>query len=104
MADGRPARLIIRNFVDLLLLGGAEYDMPYPDIANPDLLERIPSGARLILDVGCGSGILGSEIKRRNPAAQVLGVEVDPAPAATAATRLDRVFVTNLDIDPVPFS
>jgi SAM-dependent methyltransferase len=78
--------------------------MAYADALNPDLLCRIPSGARMILDIGCGAGALGAEYKRRNPTATVIGIEVDPASAAIAKQRLDRVYVADLDTDPTPFS
>lgn len=77
--------------------------MSYPDIYNPDLLDRIPLTARLVLDIGCGSGALGAEYKRRNPRARVLGVERDADAARIAATRLDHVFEADLDIDALPF-
>lgn len=64
---------------------------PYPDHANPDLLDRIPLTARRILDVGCGAGALGRAYKRRNPAARYLGIEADPLAADIAAGRLDGV-------------
>jgi SAM-dependent methyltransferase len=73
--------------------------MQYPDRLNPDLLDRIPLDAQLVLDVGCGSGALGAEYKRRNPAACVLGIEQDESAARIAASRLDRVFVVDLDAD-----
>jgi glycosyltransferase involved in cell wall biosynthesis len=78
--------------------------MSYPDVFNPDLLARIPAGARLVVDVGCGSGALGSEYKRRNPHARVIGVEVDAASGAQASQRLDHVYVCDLDIESTPFA
>jgi SAM-dependent methyltransferase len=78
--------------------------MIYPDQANPDLLARIPSEARLILDVGCGAGALGAEHKRRNPKARVLGLESNAETAAIAKGRLDHVYVADLDVDPTPFA
>jgi SAM-dependent methyltransferase len=75
----------------------------YADIPNPDLLDRIPLDARIILDVGCGAGALGAEYKRRNPACTVLGIESDPMAARIAATRLDRVINGDVEADPMPF-
>ena len=78
--------------------------MIYPDLPNPDLLDRIPLHARLVLDVGCATGALGVEYKRRNPRAHYLGVENDAEAARIAATRLDGVFTADLDADPLPFA
>jgi glycosyltransferase involved in cell wall biosynthesis/ubiquinone/menaquinone biosynthesis C-methylase UbiE len=77
--------------------------MIYPDLFNPDLLDRIPLDARVVLDVGCGTGALGAEYKRRNPAARVLGIERDPAAAEIAEQRLDAVARADLDLDALPF-
>ena len=78
--------------------------MSYPDQYNPDLLDRIPLDAKLVIDIGCATGPLGVEYKRRNPRARVIGVEYDPAAADVARTRLDAVFVADLDRDPMPFA
>jgi SAM-dependent methyltransferase len=76
----------------------------YADLPNPDLLERIPLDARVILDVGCSTGALGAEYKRRNPACRVLGIESNPAAARIAATRLDDVAVVDVEAEPMPFA
>lgn len=76
----------------------------YPDVANPDLLDRIPLDARVVLDVGCRMGALGAEYKRRNPAARYLGIELDPEAAHIAAGRIDQVAVCDVEADPLPFA
>ena len=75
----------------------------YSDAANPDLLSRIPPSARLIVDVGCGTGALGLAHKRRNPGARYFGIEVDPVVADVAASRLDRVACVDVETTPLPF-
>jgi 2-polyprenyl-3-methyl-5-hydroxy-6-metoxy-1,4-benzoquinol methylase len=50
----------------------------------------VPLSARRVLDVGCATGALGAGVKARQ-GAEVVGVELDPAYAEAAATRLDRV-------------
>ena len=75
----------------------------YPDRPNQDLLERIPLTAQVVLDVGCGTGALGSAYRLRNPRARLLGIEGDPQQAAIAAERLDEVAVTDVENDPLPF-
>lgn len=75
----------------------------YPDIANADLLSRIPAGAATILDVGCGTGALGFAYRDINPQARLLGIERDPDAAALAGTRLDAVACVDVEQNPLPF-
>ena len=77
--------------------------MPYPDVLNPELVDRIPLSARSVLDVGCGGGALGAEYKRRNPRARYFGIELDPEAARLAATRLDEVARVDVEAEPLPF-
>jgi SAM-dependent methyltransferase len=76
---------------------------PYPDIPNPDLLDRIPLDARIVLDIGCGSGALGAAYRRFNPRARILGIEGNAGAAHIAATRLDQVAVGDVEANPRPF-
>lgn len=76
----------------------------YPDVANPDLLEKIPLSAKTILDVGCGSGALGAEYLRRNPNARFLGIDRDEAALALAGSRLTEIFCGDVEKAPMPFS
>jgi 2-polyprenyl-3-methyl-5-hydroxy-6-metoxy-1,4-benzoquinol methylase len=57
---------------------------------RPEVQALVPASARSVLDLGCASGMLGAQLKRRQ-AARVVGVELDPGYAASAAERLDRV-------------
>ncbi len=75
----------------------------YPDVYNPDLLERIPLDARLILDVGCATGALAAAYKRRNPACRYVGIEADMEQAKIAATRMDEVVVADIETQPLDF-
>ncbi len=76
----------------------------YPDFGNPDLLDRIPLNARVVLDVGCGSGALAAAYRRRNPRARLFGIERDPEAAALASSRMERVYRVDVEADPLPFA
>lgn len=65
--------------------------------ARPDLVERLPTDRRNVVDLGCATGEVGAAVKRRIPLARVTGVEIDPAMAAVAAGRLDRVVAADLE-------
>ena len=73
------------------------------DHFNPDLLKRIPVNARTVLEVGCSSGALGAEYKRRNPACRYLGIDQDQDAAQLAASRIDQVALCDVQQVPLPF-
>ncbi len=77
---------------------------PYPDYANPQLLEKIPLNARLVLDVGCGQGALGAAYLRRNPRARYLGIDSDPAVVRIARQRLTEMACADVEAEPMPFA
>ena len=56
-----------------------------------DLLARIATDARSILEFGCGEAPLGAELKRRQQC-RVVGIELDPKAAAVARKRIDDVY------------
>jgi SAM-dependent methyltransferase len=56
-----------------------------------DLLERIGTDARSILEFGCGEAPLGAALKQRQKC-RVVGIELDPEAAAVADKRIDAVY------------
>lgn len=60
-----------------------------------DLLDRIGTDAKSILEFGCGEAPLGAALKARQNC-RVVGVELDKAAAAVARRRIDDVY--NLDV------
>jgi len=70
-----------------------------PVTANPsyvmlrhDIVERVPSSADRILDVGAADGTLGAFLLEQRPGREVHGIEADPHLAATAASRLTSLY------------
>lgn len=66
------------------------------DAVNQGVLRHIPQTAQRILDIGCGSGILGRELKQRDNC-QVVGITYSEVEAALAAKHLDKVLVCDLN-------
>ena len=67
--------------------------------------QAAPAPGQRILDLGCGTGTLASQVKRRQPAAEVVGLDADPqmlakarakAAEAGAELQLDEGFSTEL--------
>lgn len=56
-----------------------------------DLLDRVATNAKSILEFGCGEGALGEALKRRQKC-RVVGIELDRRAAAIAKKRLDDVY------------
>ena len=63
---------------------------------NQAVLQRIPSGTRSLLDVGCGSGVFGAAVKSVL-SCSVVGVTYSDAEAGLARRQLDRVEIADLD-------
>jgi SAM-dependent methyltransferase len=74
-----------------------------PEQLNSDILERIPLDARVVLDVGCGTGALAAAYRPLNPRVRLLGIDTDAEAAAIAAQRLDEVAVVDVEQNPLPF-
>lgn len=68
----------------------------YFEFPRPDVQELVPATAQTVLDIGCGAGRLGHELKQRRTV-HVTGVEPNPEAAQTAATRLDRVIRRSIE-------
>ncbi len=59
--------------------------------AREDLLARISTDARSVLEFGCGEAPLGAALKTRQKC-RVVGIELDPRAAAIARKRIDDVY------------
>jgi len=62
----------------------------YYSYPRPEVVALVQMDAKVILDIGCGAGMLGKSIKERQPC-HVTGIELMPEVAAQAATVLDKV-------------
>lgn len=77
-------------------------DIAYGSV-NKAVLMNVPKNARNILDVGCGSGDLGSAIKQKC-ACTVTGLTYNPIEARLAAGKLDHVVLLDLNSYPLDIS
>lgn len=64
---------------------------------NPGVLSRVPSDCVRILDVGCGTGVLGRALKQERPDRFVTGITHSEQEAERARHVLDRVLIADLE-------
>ncbi len=74
----------------------------YYQQSRTELLRFIPESAKAVLDVGCGEGFFGEQLRHRG-ATTVAGIEFDEAAAAAARTRLTQVVQGDIQTVPLPF-
>jgi 2-polyprenyl-3-methyl-5-hydroxy-6-metoxy-1,4-benzoquinol methylase len=55
------------------------------------MIPYVPADARLVLDVGCGAGRFGADLKAERPEIEVWGVEAEPSAATEARPHLDHL-------------
>jgi SAM-dependent methyltransferase len=69
-----------------------------------DLSRLVPLSARVVLDVGCGEGVLGQAYRRLNPNARLLGIDIDPAMVAASRIHYDECLVADAQSAALPFA
>ena len=72
-------------------------NLAYYDSITPELFNVLPLNARVMVEIGCGTGALGQRYKKLNPFCQCIGVELQEEAAQIATTRLDRVIIRNVE-------
>jgi GT2 family glycosyltransferase/ubiquinone/menaquinone biosynthesis C-methylase UbiE/Tfp pilus assembly protein PilF len=72
------------------------YNPSYYFFKRPEILNKIPVEAKHVLDIGCGAGALGLELKNRQET-EVVGIEINKDIAKIAANNLDNVIVADVE-------
>lgn len=67
--------------------------MSAPLPTRPPLLDRIPMGLGLVVEIGCGDGALGAWMARRDPGARRIATTADAAAADRARPHYEAVHV-----------
>ena len=89
-----PLDRFIDNWVSLIRKKTSAWSMArkYRE-ERGELIDRIPSGARTILDVGCGAGKMGRGIRQKLGSVELIGIEKNPLKAKEAQSHYDRILV-----------
>jgi len=69
--------------------------------SRPEILELIKNSDKNILDIGCGSGVLGAQIKKTFEDVKITGIEFSKDAAAQAKNNLDVVIqgdIVNMEL------
>jgi 2-polyprenyl-3-methyl-5-hydroxy-6-metoxy-1,4-benzoquinol methylase len=69
----------------------------YYKMIKPIIIESIPEGPNVILDLGCGAGQLGKVLREENKAKELIGVELFKPAAREAAEHYDVVYEGDLE-------
>jgi SAM-dependent methyltransferase len=64
---------------------------------NLHLLNQVPVTAKKILEIGCGYGLFGEQVKARNSEVEYYAMELVPEAARLAATKLDHVVCGSIE-------
>ncbi|MHB1011374.1 MAG: glycosyltransferase [Desulfobacteria bacterium] len=80
----------------------ATKDRGYFQQERREIEAMVPAGASRILDIGCGEGMLGRILLQKG-AAEVVGIEADPAVARRAKENLSRVLQGDVESLVLPF-
>lgn len=74
-----------------------DWDSRYYTCSRSELLPFIKKNAEKVLDVGCGEGFFGKNLKQGFLARQVVGIEIVPSVAEKAELLLDKVICDNVE-------
>ena len=67
----------------------------YYEFERPEMLMYIPKSTSFCLDIGCGAGNFGAQIKRSLGCKEVWGIEIFEKAGNLAKKKLDRVIVAD---------
>lgn len=67
------------------------------DRVNHDILKLLPPDAKVIVEIGCGTGATGASYKLLNPHCQYIGIERSREKAKIAVDRLNWVAIADIE-------
>lgn len=77
-----------------------EFNNSYIGLRN-ELVSEITGTNKIILDVGCATGVNGKYLLDKGIAKKIYGIEINAPMAAQAQKKYDKVFIGSLDNDTI---
>jgi SAM-dependent methyltransferase len=87
------------GYVDLVARLGARNLPPGGEAMLEDMLARLPSDPRLILDLGCNTGMVSARAAAARPRATVVGIDRSPAMIDVARRRHEALNLEFAELD-----
>jgi 2-polyprenyl-3-methyl-5-hydroxy-6-metoxy-1,4-benzoquinol methylase len=75
--------------------GSFKQTQDYYNQRRPEMLRFVPVTAKTLLEIGCGEGWFGSQIKQRQTCA-VWGMEIKPEAGRQAGKKLDKIIIGDM--------
>lgn len=72
-------------------------DLEYYNGVNMMAYSLVRPGTTKVLDIGCGTGLLGKKLKEEKGVESVIGIEKVPEIAREAKLNIDRVYTTDIE-------
>lgn len=69
----------------------------YYNVFKPGIASLILEGPYSILDLGCGTGVLGGKLRELDKAQELVGVEIFSEAADEAASHYEKIYLGNLE-------
>jgi len=80
-----------------------EKDRQYFSWVRQELINLVQGRDNIVLDIGCGEGEAGYELKKQGKAREVIGIELVEEAGNRAKEKLDRVIVGDIEKLEIPF-
>ena len=76
----------------------------YFENIRSDIISLVDKGENKILEIGCGTGNTGLELKQQGKAVEIVGVDIVPEVLEIAKSKIDKTICADIETLKLPFS